>query len=70
MCQVWKACNENCLIWGSLKHFNLVVNELPTFPTVKAYIKYIKEIEQYIAYTNNKEDRYLGKWSSLLNSLK
>jgi hypothetical protein len=25
MCQVWKACDENCFIWCSLKNFNLVV---------------------------------------------
>jgi hypothetical protein len=44
-------------------------SKLPTFPIVKAYIRYIKEIEHYIAYTNNNEDRFLGKWSSLIHSL-
>jgi hypothetical protein len=44
-------------------------NKLPTFPTVKAYIRYIKQIEHYIAYTNNNEDRFHGKLSSLIHSL-
>jgi hypothetical protein len=30
MYQVWKACDENCSIWGSLKNFNLARTDAQT----------------------------------------
>jgi exonuclease III len=44
-------------------------NKRPSFAAVKAYIRYFKHIEQVIAYTNNNEEKFLGKWSALYHSL-
>lgn len=44
-------------------------NRIPTFPIVKAYVKYVMKIEKYIAYTNQKNDFFLGKWSAFMSSL-
>jgi exonuclease III len=45
-------------------------NRKPTIAAVKAYLKYVMEIEKYIAVTNNKVDKFYGKWASLLHKLK
>jgi hypothetical protein len=41
----------------------------PTFAAVKANIKHIMHVEQYIAQTNNNMNKFYGKWSSLFHSL-
>jgi hypothetical protein len=45
-------------------------NKIPNFAVVQAYIKYVMNIERYTAVTNNCEDKFLGKWSSVYHSLK
>jgi hypothetical protein len=41
----------------------------PTLAAVKAYLKYIMEIEKYIAMTNNAMDKFYGKWASVIHKL-
>jgi hypothetical protein len=44
-------------------------NRKPTIAAVKAYLKYIMNLEKYIAVTNNKVDKFYGKWATLLHKL-
>jgi hypothetical protein len=44
-------------------------NRTPTFAAIKAYLRYIKQIEKNISYTNNNEAKFLGKWSALFRVL-
>lgn len=41
----------------------------PTLDILKAYLKQTMHIEKYIAYSNQKIDTFLGKWSPFLTSL-
>jgi hypothetical protein len=44
--------------------------KIPTFATVKAYIKYVMNIENNAAIANNSLDKFLGKWSAVYHSLR
>lgn len=46
-----------------------ITNRYPSFAAVKAYLKYVKDIEKYIASTNNTLDKFYGKWASVFHKL-
>jgi len=62
--------NQIIIIAKFVIYRSKIKNKTPTFAMIKAYLRYIMDIEKYIAYTNQQQDAFLGKWSSFIAELK